>query len=352
MTLCASWVRHGQSDEGQELVFATDSRLRAGEAWDMGIKLFDLGRKDCLLCFAGGTARAYPLILHGSNSARLNVEWSNPRLDLHNVLESLCNLFSELCNSITDLPHGWTKHEASKEAEFLFGGWSWRTSRFCIWKLHYSDALEAFTHTALHDENAARVFTFLGDHVDEAETLLEEELRKTNKSALRGALDMEPLRVVARMARSEHDYPEIGGALQVAKVYRSGNNEFFGLMWPSTTNGKPHFLGREVRLYDAPPMRLLDPDSTTFLERLPTAFGDLEGYDFGEENDFVRKCYPENKLSTKLTEAQRDKLQRIFRDTAYSDFVRQREDALATAQSEQATSPAEDSSDEGGTDEQ
>jgi hypothetical protein len=47
MTLCAVWIRHGQSDEGQELVFATDSRLRMGEAWDMGLKLFNLGRSDC-----------------------------------------------------------------------------------------------------------------------------------------------------------------------------------------------------------------------------------------------------------------------------------------------------------------
>jgi len=36
MTLCVAWIRHGQGDEGQELVFATDSRLRMGEAWDMG----------------------------------------------------------------------------------------------------------------------------------------------------------------------------------------------------------------------------------------------------------------------------------------------------------------------------
>jgi hypothetical protein len=83
MTLCAAWIRHGQSDEGQELVFATDSRLRMGEAWDMGLKLFNLGRSDCLLCFAGDTQRAYPLILQGSNSRQFNVDWADPRLDLY-----------------------------------------------------------------------------------------------------------------------------------------------------------------------------------------------------------------------------------------------------------------------------
>lgn len=330
MTLCASWIRHGQSDEGQELVFTTDSRLRGGEAWDTGIKLFDLGRKDCLLCFAGATARAYPLVLHGANSARLNVEWSNPRLDLHNVLDVLCNLFSELCNSITDLPPGMTKHEASKEAEFLFGGWSWRQQKFRIWRMFYSEALEAFTHEALQD--GAQIF-FIGDEIEAAKRLLNEELEKSRKYM--GPLDMEPVRVLARMARSEPEYETIGGALQIAKVYRSGNNEFFGLMWPSTTKGKPHFLGREVRLYDAPPMRLLDPDSTLFLECLPKVFGDLDGYDLGDECKFVRDCYPENKLSSRLTETQRDKLLRIFRDTAYRDFVIRREEVSASASADQ-----------------
>ena len=32
MALCVAWLRYGQSDEGQELVFATDSWLRMGEA--------------------------------------------------------------------------------------------------------------------------------------------------------------------------------------------------------------------------------------------------------------------------------------------------------------------------------
>ena len=62
------------------LVFATDSRLRMGEAWDMGLKLLNLGRSDCLLCFAGDTQRAYPLILQGSNSRQFNVDWADPRL--------------------------------------------------------------------------------------------------------------------------------------------------------------------------------------------------------------------------------------------------------------------------------
>jgi len=62
MTLCVAWIR--QANNTEELVFATDSTLTGGEKWDHGVKLFELPRKDCLLSFAGSTARAYPLILN------------------------------------------------------------------------------------------------------------------------------------------------------------------------------------------------------------------------------------------------------------------------------------------------
>ena len=63
MTLCIAWIR--QENDNQELVFATDSMLTGGgETWKHGVKLFELPRKDCLLCFAGDTDKAYPLILN------------------------------------------------------------------------------------------------------------------------------------------------------------------------------------------------------------------------------------------------------------------------------------------------
>ena len=324
MTLCAAWIRIGNSDEGQELVFATDSRLRGGEAWDSGIKLFDLGRSDCLLCFAGATQRAYPLILHAGASIKSSVVWSNPRLDLHDILETLCQLFTDLCNNIADVAQGLTLHQVRAEAEFMFGGWSWRDQKLCFWKLYYSPAVEAFNHEALHEGEAARRFIFLGDHTDEAKTELIADLTFNDK-IMEGVLDMEPLRVLAKMARNQDDFPEIGGALQVAKVYRSGNNEFFGMMWPSVMNGRPSFLGREIQRYNAPPMRFIDPDTATFTENLPSKFNDLDSYPIGEEELFVRRCYSNNILKTDLKAADKDRLERIFKDRAYLDFVSVRE---------------------------
>lgn len=133
---------------------------------------------------------------------------------------------------------------------------------------------------------------------------------------------MQPLRVLAHMSL-DSAYPEIGGALQVGKVYRSGNNEFFGMMWPSS-NGEPWFLGRKINPYDAPPMRFIDPETTNFVEGLPEDFDDLDSYDFLDEAPFVKKCYPQKKLDPALPEAHRNRLKRIFRDVAYREFVARR----------------------------
>ena len=76
MTLCTAHIR--QVNDTEELVFATDSCLTGGEKWKHGIKLFELPRKDCLLCFAGDTFRAYPLVLNMVSSIHLDKYLQSP----------------------------------------------------------------------------------------------------------------------------------------------------------------------------------------------------------------------------------------------------------------------------------
>jgi hypothetical protein len=323
MTLCAAWIRHGQGDPNEELVFATDSRLRGGEAWDSGVKLFDLGREDCLLCFAGDTRRAYPLILHGLNSARFNVDWRNPRLDINDVLHLLCRTFTDLCTTIDELLPGESIHTVSAEAEFLFAGWSWRDRAFGVWRIYYSQDLSSFTAEGWHIDNPARVIIFLGDEVERPEDLLTEQLVATRKH-LRGTLDMEPLQVLANMS-IDRSFSSIGGALQVAKVYCSGHNEFFGIKWPSA-NGDLYFMGHKLNAYDAPPMRVIDPETTHFTDILPKSFPKLSEYDFGAEMEFVKQCYDNSgQLKANLGDIQRERLQRILKERAYRDFIQSQE---------------------------
>ena len=98
MTLCVAWIRQANSTE--ELVFATDSTLTGGEKWDHGIKLFELPRKDCLLSFAGSTARAYPLILNLVSSITFDKHLDTPSTNIEEVLKHIAELFTDLIRKI------------------------------------------------------------------------------------------------------------------------------------------------------------------------------------------------------------------------------------------------------------
>src|SRR5690349_21535580 len=102
MTLCIAWIREAAGSE--ELIFATDSALTGGEKWNHGVKLFELPRRDCLLCFAGETYRAYPLILNLISTIKHNDHLQNPTLDIQDVLYGIVELFTELVTSIFEKP--------------------------------------------------------------------------------------------------------------------------------------------------------------------------------------------------------------------------------------------------------
>jgi hypothetical protein len=330
MTLCAAWIRKTTNSEElvvatdsrtnkEELVVVTDSRLGGGESWDTGIKLFDIQRPDCLLCFAGRTARAYPLMLHLRSSIQFNPKLANPQIDIHVVLEHLKALFTELCKDFGKLSSSADIHVLRSEADFLFGGWSWQMQQFCLWKVSYLKDTESFESTAYHDPYDQRMYAFLGDDLDAAERVFREVLDGKNKGT-RGAFDMEPLKVLAIMSRDNDNYKSIGGALQVAKVYKSGHNEFFGVMWQSV-EGKPHFLGKELHEFNKPPVRFLDPDTGEVLENLPPLLGNLNGFDFGTEQEFVSGCYPNDSLRDEISEGDKAKLSVILKDAAYINFT-------------------------------
>lgn len=314
MTLCMAWIRKDGQDE--ELVMATDSRLTGGESWDRGVKLFELSRLDCLLCFAGATSRAYPLILNSISSIKFDGNLASPHTDIHDVLEYLTDLFSTLVGEIKETVGNIDALRG--EAQFLFGGWSWRKQRFCIWRVYYEPELKGFTHRSVNTGDA-RVFTFMGDHIEEAERRLEDQLRDTSK-ILSGTLDMEPLQVLAQMSRDTDNYRPIGGAIQIAKVYRSGSSEFFGVMWPSV-GGAPTFLGRQFSEYDMPPVRFFDPDLATILDdALPENLNEIDKELYGDEYEFMVKCYPESRLKANMSDRDQKKLRKVIRSAAYRKY--------------------------------
>ena len=324
MTLCIAWIR--QRGETEELVFATDSCLTGGEKWNTGIKLFELPRKDCLLCFSGSTFRAYPLILNLVASIKFDQRLSNQQTDVKDVLDYLAELFSDLCTEIKDGVGD--IHELRAEAEFLFGGWSWKLQKFCIWKLYYSKDAGGFIYEGYHNQPKLRICTFLGDEEEAAKNLYGKEFEQDKIDA---KLDMEPLKVLSIMARDKNNYNSIDGALQIAKVYSSGTLEFFGVMWPSI-HGKPSFLGRELSLFNKPPVRYIDPDTAEIIEEpLPIRLSSITEDAFGTEFAFVQSCVDDDfNIKESLEAHERHRLTLALKDIAYKQFIKNEDNQGAT----------------------
>ncbi|MFC1713677.1 hypothetical protein ACFL6S_08415 [Candidatus Poribacteria bacterium] len=317
MTLCIAWIR--KVDESEELVFATDSYLTGGERWK-SIKLFELPRKDCLICFAGSTSRAYPLILNLISSINSNDRLSDQRTDIYDVLAHLTELFSDLIKDIVIEVKGQDIDKLKGEAEFIFGGWSWQKQQFCIWHLYYSKDAKGFIF-ADRLTGSVRPHAIIGtkESLADAKALLKKELDEDDEDdrLLGGPFDMEPLKVLARMAR-ETKYGTIGGAPQIAKVYKSGISEFFGIK----RHEQYTLLGRKQNRFSKPSVRYIDLDTSGIIEdQLPSHLTQVDNTLFGDELDFIQECYPEGKLKDQLSDQEKEKLHIILSDVAYRSFV-------------------------------
>lgn len=320
MTLCAAWIR--EKNDVEELVFATDSSLTGGEKWNQGIKLFELPRPDCLICFAGSTGRAYPLILNLIASIKLNNRLQNPHTDLEEVLDYLSNLFTSLVHKIINEVSGQDIHALRSEAKFIFGGWSWLKSCFRVWKLYYSPDAEGFIFQEYTGK--VRTYAFLGDPESLEERakdlLFDQELEDRDDP-----LDLEPLKVLINLSRSpDTDDRNVDGAIQIAKVYKSGTSEFFGIYWRSIAE-KPHFQGRAFDSHNKPNVRYFDPDTLLAVEdKLPELIPDLNIFSQLEDFDFICECYSgeDNSLNNKLSERDRERLIYVLREAAYQNMMK------------------------------
>jgi len=241
-------------------VFASDSRLSMGSDWDCCPKILTLPRSDALIAFAGDTHYAYPLALQLARSIELYPASHDRRVDLFDLKGHCIRVFNQMRGMITDLPAG-ERSPGDPATWFLFGGYSWRFGRFAVWTIHWDAHLDAFTTRPAKlwrgQSGGRKLVVFAGDVSDEGELALVDLLRKRNKLSL-GGLDMEPFEVLRDLIRSG-DHDSIGGAPQIAKVYRYLQTQQFAVRWP-TSDGVPHVMGRPALDYEDFVAPAIDPD--------------------------------------------------------------------------------------------
>ena len=143
----------------------------------------------------------------------------------------------------------------------MFGGYSWREQQFRIWQLVYRPQIDAFGFRPVSNwpgQDGIKVIAFAGDEIRDARARLVALLRQRGKLQS-GSLNMEPFEVLRDMIRSLA-FPTIGGAPQVAKVYRYLRTQYFSVRWP-TGQGVPHVLGRPALKYEQFEAPSIDPDA-------------------------------------------------------------------------------------------
>lgn len=259
MTLSMAWVRRvGVATE--ELIFAADSRLRAGYAWDCGPKILVLPRSDCAVAFAGPTDFAYPLILQMANAIQYYPKARNRAMDVHDLRGHTIRVFNGMASFLHDLPRG-NPEAAVADPLLLLGGYSWRRKRFAIWTLYWDSHSERFTYRPARPWKPTRLkrIAIAGDATEVAKARLIDLLRRRDKLTS-GGFDMEPFEVLRDMIREKVD-SRIGGPPQLVKLYRHMNCQPFAIPWRVDGLEATTLLGRTLLDYEQPGCPILDPDN-------------------------------------------------------------------------------------------
>lgn len=259
MTLVAAWVRHHAALT--ELYVASDSRLNGGRVWDIGTKIFDLGRGDAVIAFAGVTADAYPLMLQLQAAAKMHPKIRSRAYDLTELKGHMLRIFNDMWSSITDLPVGQYKPDPAA-ARFILAGYSWRYSTFKIWTLFFHQQTNEFRlrEASVHRKSGGgnKYFAFIGDGAGLATERVYAKLREANRVKSVG-LKMEPLEVLVEFIRDEGK-PSIGGPPNIYKIYKHMNTMQYNVYWPAKT--KTLALGGRVLMpYERNEYLAIDPDT-------------------------------------------------------------------------------------------
>ena len=287
MTLSVAWVRYAGAKA--ELVFASDSRLTGGGNIDHCQKVFALPREDCCISFAGSTMIAYPFILQVINTISDYKKVFDRAVDL----TDLSGRIVALLNRFIGAHEGTIQEEFAKdllETSFLFGGWSWKTGRFCLWRLHFDNGAKRYVaastgvwHLFGLPRRSPMEVAAIGDYRDEFWQRLESKtfskIEKAQSEEGLVKLDYEPLTVLSEMLtdptltdRKELRKGAIGGGPQVIKVYSFMRTMSYAVEWRVASKPSHVIKGRVISEFEVFSVPVLDPFTGTVRDR-PTRPG-------------------------------------------------------------------------------
>lgn len=180
MTLSLAWVR--TCTDSRELIVATDSRLTGGKKWDCAPKIFSLPRSDSLICFAGETNYAYPLMTQMASAIEQYPQSRSREMDITHMKGHTLRIWNRMIQEIEDLPSGY--ESANPNSVFVLSGYSWKQKKFYIWLLHYDNEISKYTYKPVRKWEGIdgyKKVAITGDRRLEAKDKLREILEEKGK---------------------------------------------------------------------------------------------------------------------------------------------------------------------------
>lgn len=260
MTLIAAWERKIKNTT--ELVVASDSRLSGGLTWDCAPKIMLTPRSDCVICFAGDTLYAYPIMQMVINAIGMHQKVKSRAYDMADLKGHIGRVLEDVRLRITDLPCG-DPSPAVPEFSLVLAGYSWTYKKFVCWRSFYDKNLRRFCFRKLSSHwqrtKGTKRFLFVGDLEREAKVELYSRLKQKGKLTV-GGLDMEPFEVLRDFIRQKK-HRAVGGPPQVVKLYEHMNCMPLNVQWPDAEATQVAFMGRLLLQYERNSFLTLNPDT-------------------------------------------------------------------------------------------
>lgn len=267
MTICIAWIRKVKNCE--ELVFASDSRLRCGEVWDQCPKIMSFERQDCSLAFAGDTFYAYLLMMQTHAAMNQYFRIKSRSMNMNALSGYLLKTINMLSSSIVYDAHGDNKRDIEKN-EFIFGGYVWPTKEFKLWHIKYDHNLGSFVKCTPF-KNFYKKFGSIAIIGDKAQIyrnklyrFLDEKYGPNCKNYNGRGFNMEPFELLRDMLLDADIEDTIGGPPQIIKVYQYMNSRPLGIYWPEKDKDifkNRTLLGRKLQNYKDTEYWFMDPYS-------------------------------------------------------------------------------------------
>lgn len=231
MTITLGWIRKNKNT--QELIVASDSRLRSRGAMDQCQKLYHLARGDCCLAFCGDTHVVYPLFIQFGSAIDNFIKFKTRATDVTDLVNSVRLILNNLVAS-------WDIDDADKKAELdetkvLFAGWSWRFSKFKLGVFEFKSGSFEYSRARTKlpypwKENSKSLIV-IGDYKDVFLNNLSSALGVkygpiTGQEPKKIDFDYEPISALSKLllqSKKTDKMMLIGGAPQMLKVYPHAN---------------------------------------------------------------------------------------------------------------------------------